>query len=152
MRLETIVVGTDGSQNAQLAIDAAADLAEWSGASVHVVCAFDPISSWEYQDILHQLPEEFRSTYDPSAKYQQIVDEAIASLDLRGIAHEGHLIAEHPVQAIIETAERLRADLIVVGSRGRGWATRAFRGSVSSRVAAHAPGSVFIVHEPAEEG
>lgn len=147
MELASIVVGVDGSDNGQLALEAAADMAEMSGATVYVVCAYDPMPPDMYRDVLAQLPDEFRTTYDPEELHRRVVDGALAYLDGRDVAGEGHLLPQHPVHAILDTAEAQDADLIVVGSRGTGWATRAFRGSVSSRVATHAKRSVLIVHD-----
>jgi nucleotide-binding universal stress UspA family protein len=147
MKTDSIVVGVDGSDNAATALSTAADLAEPSGGTVHVVVAYDPMPPDAYRDILAQLPDEFRSTYDPAAVHRGVLDEAMLVLATRDIAREGHLVADHPVSAILDTAEAVDADLIVVGSRGTGWVTRAFRGSVSSRVANHATRNLLVVHE-----
>jgi nucleotide-binding universal stress UspA family protein len=50
-----------------------------------------------------------------------------------------------PAQIIVETAEEWKADVIVVGSHGRGYWKRALLGSVSDAVIHHAPCSVLIV-------
>jgi nucleotide-binding universal stress UspA family protein len=57
---------------------------------------------------------------------------------------ERHLCIEHAADALIGVAERESADLIVVGSRGLGAGKRVFLGSVSSKMAHHAPCSVLI--------
>lgn len=49
-----------------------------------------------------------------------------------------------PKKTIIEEAEDWKADLIVVGSHGRGFWGRVFLGSVSDAVVRHAPCSVFV--------
>lgn len=59
---------------------------------------------------------------------------------------ESHLVVADPASAILDVAERSGADLIVVGSRGHGRIKRFVRGSVSARVATHAPHSVLVVH------
>ncbi|HEX6625674.1 MAG TPA: universal stress protein [Pyrinomonadaceae bacterium] len=51
-------------------------------------------------------------------------------------------------EVILSEAEEWGADLIVVGSHGRGFWKRLFLGSVSQAVAAHAPCSVEIVRGP----
>jgi nucleotide-binding universal stress UspA family protein len=147
MKLASIVVGIDGSENGQLALEAAADMAEMAGATVYVVCAYDPMPPDMYRDMLAQLPDEYRHTFDPEETHRRVVDSALAYLDGRDVAGQGHLLPQHPVAAILETADAEDADLIVVGSRGTGWATRAFRGSVSTRIATHAKRSVLIIHD-----
>ncbi len=50
-----------------------------------------------------------------------------------------------PQRVIVEKAESWGADLIVIGSHGRGFWNRALIGSVSSSVVRHAPCSVLVV-------
>jgi nucleotide-binding universal stress UspA family protein len=55
------------------------------------------------------------------------------------------LLIGSPEQAVVEEAERWRADLIILGSHGYGFWQRAMLGSVSSAVLHHAPCSVLVV-------
>lgn len=57
------------------------------------------------------------------------------------------VINDSPKQAILKQAEAFGADLIVVGSQGRGAVSRFFLGSVSQSMALHAPCSVLIVRK-----
>lgn len=50
--------------------------------------------------------------------------------------------------AIVEFAERLMADLVVVGSHGRSGLARLIIGSVAGHVVGHAPCSVLVVKQP----
>jgi nucleotide-binding universal stress UspA family protein len=52
-----------------------------------------------------------------------------------------------PAQVIVETADDLDADLVVVGSHGRGFWRRLSLGSVSDAVSHHASCSVLIVKD-----
>lgn len=52
-----------------------------------------------------------------------------------------------PAEVILKTAEKWGADLIVVGSHGRGFWGRLTLGSVSDAVVHHAPCSVLIVRK-----
>lgn len=147
MGYRTIVVGYDGSTNADLAVEAAADHVE-PGGMVHVVTAFHPESDYLLIRHLEQLPEEFRYIYDRDAAEKERQHPALASLERRGVGCEGHIVPGDSASAILDVAEREGADLVVVGSRGLGSVQRFLRGSVSSRVAANAPVSVLVVHEP----
>jgi nucleotide-binding universal stress UspA family protein len=53
----------------------------------------------------------------------------------------------HAAEAIIEKANQIQADLIVVGSRGLTGIKRLFLGSVSRKVVRHAPCSVLVVRQ-----
>jgi nucleotide-binding universal stress UspA family protein len=145
MKMRTIVVGFDGSDMARLAIDAATRLADEQSV-VHVVTASAPLGH-EQQRRIHQLPEEFRLGFDPHAEAEGLLAKAISELTDEGISTESHLIVGEPASAILEVAEKVRADLVIVGSRGLSRVKRFTRGSVSARVAAHAPHSVLVVHQ-----
>jgi nucleotide-binding universal stress UspA family protein len=146
MSYDTVVVGYDGSSDADRAVEVAADQVSPDG-TVHVVTAFHPESTARLIEQLRELPEEFRYTYDPDAAEKERQHPALERLRERGARGTGHIVADDPATAIIDVAEREGADLVVIGSRGLGGVKRFLRGSVSLRVAAHAPVSVLIVHE-----
>jgi nucleotide-binding universal stress UspA family protein len=147
MGYQTVVVGYDGSSNADLAVEAAADQVGPDG-TVHVVTAFHPEPDARLLEYLQQLPEEFRYVYDLHAAEQERQQAALARLQGRGVDCTGHVVPDDPATAIIDVAQREAADLVIVGSRGLGGMQRFLRGSVSARVAAHAPMSVLVVHDP----
>jgi nucleotide-binding universal stress UspA family protein len=147
MPYHTVVVGYDGSGDAARAVEAAADQVGPDG-TVHVVTAFHPESDNRLIEHLRQLPEEFRYVYDEYAVEQERQQTALAMLHERGVDCEGHVVPDDPAVAILDVAQREGAELVVVGSRGLGGMKRFLRGSVSARVAAHAPMSVLIVHDP----
>jgi nucleotide-binding universal stress UspA family protein len=80
------------------------------------------------------------------SRADSILDEARASLRLRGVEAEPHARKGDPADAIIDLAEELGIDLIVVGNKGLSGARRFLLGSVSNKVSHHAPCSVLIVH------
>ncbi|MFK5635896.1 MULTISPECIES: universal stress protein [unclassified Ornithinimicrobium] len=147
MVYHTVVVGYDGSSDADLAVEAAADQVGPNG-TVHVVTAFHPESNARLLEHLQQLPEEFRYAYDPYHAENERQHAALARLQGRGVDCAGHVVPDDPATAIIDVARREAADLVVVGGRGLGAVQRFLRGSVSARVAVHAPMSVLIVHDP----
>ncbi len=145
----TILVGTDGSGPAQAAIDAAGEIARrFDIDTVHIVTGYRPISSAEMISLSHELPEEFLSTLTADAPARNVVDEAKHDLESSGLMVQTHSVADSGADAILDVAERIGADLIVVGSRGYGVGRRLLRGSVSTKVAHHADCSVLIVHVP----
>jgi hypothetical protein len=64
MKVQTIVVGFDGSPNAHQALEAAIELVTLDGV-VRVVTAFHSPSAGETSQMLSALPKEFRDNYDP---------------------------------------------------------------------------------------
>lgn len=146
MKTEVMVVGFDGSTNAQKALKTAMDLAG-EGTTIHVVTAFDPPSPREVEQIVAMLPDEFKTGLDLLEGSRAHLRDAERMLEASGIDFKSHFVNDKPAAAILDVAAEQDADLIVVGSRGLGRASRFLRGSVSSRIAAHAPHSFLVVHE-----
>lgn len=87
----------------------------------------------------------------PMATFQQNRDRVFQeareiAARAASVAH-GEVRAEagDPASKIIEVAEEIGADLIVVGTGDRGWLDRIFQPSVSKKVVDSAPCSVLVV-------
>ncbi len=121
MNVPMIVVGFDGSANAQSALQAAVDMAADDGV-VHVVTAYRVPSPREMARVMASLPEEFkRSSFDVLDAPRGYLQEAEEFLAERGIDHKGHFIADNPASAILDVADDVGANMIIVGSRGLSW-------------------------------
>jgi nucleotide-binding universal stress UspA family protein len=79
---------------------------------------------------------------------QTVADQAAYHLAKAGVSTECVVSCGHPADRICRVAEEKDTQLVVVGSRGRSSLARFFLGSVSQRVAKHAPASVLIVKPP----
>lgn len=142
-----IVVGTDDSPNAHAAVRTAGELAQRYGAGpVHVVTGYRPISQHELDRLVHELPEEFREVMSSDQIGVTAASAAVHELQAMGIEVESHVVPASGAEAILDVAAEIGADLVVVGSHGYGAGQRLLRGSVSTKVAHHAPCSVLIVH------
>lgn len=144
MKAHTIVVGYDGSEDARRALDAAVDHVADDG-TVHVVTAYSPATRAELARVVATLPEEYRYL-DLEETPRGHLRDAERLLDSRGVKNIGHFVEDHPAAAILDLADDVEADLIVVGTRGLGRVERFLRGSVSGRVADHARTSLMLVH------
>src|SRR4051812_50108405 len=71
-----------------------------------------------------------------------------------GVACETHAAHGEPADAIIELAEELEAELIVVGNKGMGGTRRYLLGDIPNKVSHHAPCNVLILRttETSERG
>ncbi len=58
------------------------------------------------------------------------------------------LTADSPAHEIVLFAEKDRADLIIIGSKGRNATARFFLGSTAAAVVRHSPCCVHVVKEP----
>ncbi len=134
-----IVVGTDGSDTAAIAVERAGELARLSGARLHVVSSYNPVSP----QLAGRAPAgEF--TIGPDFQADAVLDNASAKLRAEGVEIELHGPKGDPADALIEVARREGADLIVLGSVGMQGARRIL-GSVPNKVSHNAPCDVLIV-------
>jgi nucleotide-binding universal stress UspA family protein len=135
---KTVIVGADDSQTALQAVIAAADIAQLSGGTLHIVTAYES-KSVRAED----LPPEFRqsSTASPA---DVLLDGLSRIVEQRGLKPVVHAASGAPTDAILQLAEQVEADLIVVGNRGMKGVRRVL-GSVPNAVAHGAPCSVLIV-------
>ncbi len=140
-----IVVGTDGSETANLAVKHAADLAKATGASLDVVSAFEPVSSQRQAAKAGELPGDLAHATGPreDVNVRLGAAENIAAgigVEVKTYAREGD-----PADAILDVAEETGADLIVVGNKGMTGARRFLLGSVPNKITHHSPCGVYIV-------
>ena len=143
-----ILFATDGSDFSKKAIARIAGLVGSNGTAgikaISVFETFAPMAAEPFAvsaDYYRELEESSRKRADAWA------DEAVA--ELRKILPSADVTKEvamgAPSRVIIETAKEWGADLIVVGSHGRGFWGRVMLGSVSDAVLHHAPCSVLVV-------
>lgn len=140
--METVVVGVDGSEGALDALRFAARQARETGARLRVVCAWHvPPAAYGAGGLVP--PWDPRKAFRDAAA--ETIEEAIAALgaDAEGVEVE-RVVAEGQAAKVLVEASR-DADLLVVGSRGRGGFTGLLLGSVSQECAHHAPCPVVIV-------
>ncbi len=134
---EKVLVGADGSSTAARAVRTAAELAKATGAELHVVTGYEP-------DLLRtgERPGDYveRVTGVPAS----VLESLRPMLDGLGVQAEYHAATGEPAEAIVRTADRIGADLIVVGNRGMK-GMRRILGSVPNSVAHSANCSVLIV-------
>lgn len=144
----TIVVGTDGSPDAEDALRAAAELAKLNpDTKIHVVGAFKPIPPDQLRSMTEGLPDEFKPLVYGTMQVDATIDSARSVMKVAGVEADYHEVHDHPTDAILNTAESYDADLIVVGSRGEGATKRLLHGSVSTNVLHHAPCAVLVVRK-----
>jgi nucleotide-binding universal stress UspA family protein len=140
-----IVVGTDGSETAGEAVRQAIDLAKLSGATLGIVSAYQPVSGRRVRDEQLEAPVDVQHSIGPREDVNLILEATAAEARKEGIEVTTHPIEADPADAILNVAEQVRADLIVVGNKGMTGARRYLLGSVPNNVSHHAPCSVIIV-------
>jgi nucleotide-binding universal stress UspA family protein len=138
-----ILVATDGSREAELALTTAADLAKSTDSELHVVHV------GEIPFVLHPERHGYRAEYEEHEKEAKHLLEAQVERTKGAGASvvEAHLRMGRADEEIVEVAHGIDAGMIVMGSRGRGRLRRALVGSVSDSVVRHAHCPVTVVRE-----
>jgi len=143
MPYKTIVVGTDGSMRATVAVNEAFALAKMAGATLHAVHAVHPAVAFGFHDAVATQIEIDKLRQEAGA----IRERTLAEAERLGVPIEFHDPGNNDAaEALIKIAEEVNADLVVVGNRGMTGVTRFVLGSVPNKVAHHCPCSVLIVN------
>lgn len=139
--ISKILVPVDGSETAQKAVSYAVDLAKQLNASVFILSVIDsrlfvlktmPLSMLQtmpasgtmnhvmepIEDYLHQAAEKY-------------VEEVKNLCEKNGVHPEIVITAGHPVEEIVKQAEKLKTNLIIMGSHGRSALEATVIGSVT---------------------
>jgi len=140
-----IVVGTDGSETAGQAVSQAIELAQLSGARLSIVSAYSPAAGRRTQAEAQEAPADVQYELGPREDVNLVLDAAAAAAKEAGIEVQTHPVEADPADAILNVAEEVKADLIVVGNKGMTGARRYLLGSVPNNVSHHASCSVIIV-------
>jgi nucleotide-binding universal stress UspA family protein len=131
-----IVVGVDGSDESHRALEwAIAEASRW-GASLLVVHA------WRF-GVSPTDPNAAEATREIGRAAQHVVDHEVAYVRESGVEVEGVLVFASPARALVDRSAD--ADLLVVGSRGRGGVAATLLGSVSTACVRHARCPVVVV-------
>jgi nucleotide-binding universal stress UspA family protein len=149
-RIRSIIVPTDFSEPSQAAALRAATLARLDGASIHLIHALRSplvISAGEAP-----LPEAAWVGMREAA--QQELEAMRKGIETKGISKVTAECSDSGdvVQLIEAAAEAHDADLVVMGTHGRGGLKHAFLGSVTERTLRAAPCSVLIVQVETAHG
>jgi nucleotide-binding universal stress UspA family protein len=145
---DSIVVGTDGSESAGVAVQRATALAVLTSATLHIV--------YGCRQVLLGNVAMAASTGAPvvdveqvnrsiALEGEQVCEHAASQARRQGIKVEVHVVHADPADALVGVAVDVGADLLVVGNRGMSGARRFVLGSVPNKVSHHCPCSLLIV-------
>lgn len=141
-----ILLATDGSEEAQLALGTATDLAQKTDSELHIVHVWPVVRLYSNVDIA--LVGGVEGHKESRQAAQELFDEQVRRAERAGAkVAESHVEEGDPDREIVRLAEEIGAGLIVMGSRGHGSIRRALMGSVSDSVVKHAHCPVLVVRE-----
>jgi nucleotide-binding universal stress UspA family protein len=155
-----IVVGIDGSDVSRRALAWAVSEGRLRGAVVEAVYVYEHTPSWQLYaygpEGTYAIPDEALSEQEPelaqaaARRAQQLVEDQVATLGVNDVEINPVAVEDRrPAKALVEQASD--AELLVVGSRGRGGFAGLLLGSVSQQCAQHARCPVVIIGPVEEE-
>lgn len=139
-QVNNILIPIDGSATCHRALDVAANVAHCNGVqTVYLVHAVDP-------DVFGAIsPDLDQQMIEPLlTRGRDLIDDAAGHLAASGLTAKWDLVKNAPVDAILETAARRDADLVVLATRGR-VGMRRILGSIGLSIIAYAPCSVLAI-------
>jgi len=151
IKLETVLVATDFSEPSDTAMEYGRTLARTFGATLHVIHVVENV-------FLRTAAGEFgvsevgvvMQSLEDAARRQ--MDTFVADDDRRELkAQTAILNANSAALGIVSYAKEHGADVIVIGTHGRGALSKLLMGSVAERVVRTAPCPVLTVHHPERE-
>ncbi len=138
--INKIVVGYDGSEHAKAAIEFLKKLKEFNEAEIHIVTVIDLAQLYSYGvEIPQSVFENIKKHSEDELK--KVVEE-IKSAGGKAVAV---LIEGSPADAILDYAQKIQADMIVVGSRGLSTFKGLLLGSVSAKLVRESKLPVLVV-------
>ncbi len=142
---QRIVVGTDGSETAAEAVRQAMELAKLTGAALEIVSAYSPVSQTRLRGESGEIPGDIAHSVGPREDVNVVLEAASGPAGEAGVTVTTHAREGDPADAILDVAEEMKADLVVVGNKGMTGARRFLLGSVPNKISHHAPCGVYIV-------
>ena len=140
--INTIAVGTDGSDTAHRAVTFALEMAERYGAGVVVTSSYKPVPEDRLRKEQADAPRDVHWAINPMEEVEPALRDAADAARARGVPITTDARTGDPAQVLCAVAEEYEADVLVVGSRGM---HRRVLGSVPNSVSHRAPCSVMIV-------
>jgi nucleotide-binding universal stress UspA family protein len=137
-----LLIATDGSPSAQEAVAVGLELAKGQGADVALLHVLPPDRFRTARMASRTIPHDVEVDASESA-----LKEAGKRAEAEGVAYALERVSGETVETIVGLANESDADVIVLGSRGRGAAASALLGSVSNGVLHHAGRPVLIVRD-----
>lgn len=152
--LTRVVFATDGSPSAQAAELILSEWPMFAGLPIRVVSVADIVRPWTtgiaptmYGQVLDAYAAELR---DAKIEHEGIAADTATRLRDDGRVADTEVRAGDAAEEIIAVVEQQRANLVVLGSRGRTGLTRLLLGSVARNVLSGSGASVLIVRDGAE--
>ena len=143
--VQRILVPLDFSESAESILAWAGHLADEHGSTVMLLHVYHlPVEFQQLEGAY--LPPDFWANVKSEA--EQKLDEHAAALRTTGVTVECHVREGYPATVIVDEADTLRCDLIVIGTHGHSGLKHLLLGSIAERVVQKAACPVLTVKSP----
>jgi nucleotide-binding universal stress UspA family protein len=137
----TILVAIDGSETGQRAFDGAVDMAKAENSKLHAAYVvetglFSSLPADNTVEIMYNVLQK---------EGESVLEKAKVTAAAKGVTLNTHIKSGHAGSEVITLADKIKADLIVVGSHGKSQTDRLLIGSVSTFVVTHSRVSTLVV-------
>lgn len=150
--LERVLVATDFGDAAAMALTYARELARTFRASLSVVHVVEDVASRALVTAGATPEQVVRAQAELEADARQRLDAVVTDADRADLAATTIVKASPtPASAIVACARELQANLLVIGTHGRGPVTHLLLGNVAERVVRTAPCPVLTIRHPEHE-
>jgi nucleotide-binding universal stress UspA family protein len=138
-----VIVGSDGSETALVAVRKAAALAAGLDSPLRVICAYHPVAGRD-QALVPSRVADVKGRMTGKAAAQQALDVSVEAATAAGASADGELRVGDAVDVLLEIAEAVEQPLLVVGSRGMRRLSGRLLGAVPSDLSHRARCDVLI--------
>jgi len=158
-KIENILYATDLTENSAYAFRYAINSAEKHDARIHILHVLEPLRSHtgEYffpfkvetiqetarQELLNEIKKRLEEFCQRELKDKPECIKRVASIQV---------VEGYPEGTILRKAMDSKADMVIMGTHGKGWLAHAFLGSVAEKVLHRIRIPVFIIPLPEEKG
>lgn len=147
-----ILLATDGEKQGDAALGMVQRFALGAGDQIKIVSVVDMAVPMAFDVYGESLPDTASIERTARENAGRLLDAAAEKLGSRfpDVEIVTDVLFGSPDSRIVEAAEEMRPDLVVVGSHGYSRWERLLLGSVSDSVVRHSPCSVLVVRSPKE--
>ncbi len=148
--MKTFLVGIDFTEADDVVLAKAVEVVKAFGGVLHLVHVFPPeITPIDYVAYLPEDPEQRNAQFLEEERALERLAEDAATRE--GIAVESKMVVEKPMQGLLDHAEEIGADAIVMGTHSQRLRDRLFLGSTAERVIRKSVIPVIVVPTVQEE-
>ena len=140
-----ILLATDGTEEGNVTVRTAVDLARKTDSELHLVHV-----GKTYMPPYYRRPRGYETEGEVEGAERAVLEKQVTQVESAGGTLAGTYLEhrwpdQNPAERIVALAEKIKADLIVIRSRGFGGMKRVLLGSVSDSVVRHAHCPVLVV-------